>query len=82
MYRTRADSATPRRDCRATSGTLWFRVGQTQRTFSVPIVNDSRAEGPETLLVDLLDPATARSFGIPRTAKLTTWGGDQRLDGW
>jgi hypothetical protein len=53
-----------------TAGTLTFGPGQTTQTFTVPILNDSLAEGDQTLTVALGDPIGAL-LDTPNTAALT-----------
>ena len=57
-------------DYTAVAGTLTFGAGVTSRTFTVPILPDTVAEGPETVLLRLLNPVGAL-LGPQRTAVLT-----------
>jgi glucose/arabinose dehydrogenase len=58
------------------SGTLTFGPGQASRTFTVSIVNDTRAEGPETILLALRNPTGGAVLGDQRTAVLTILDND------
>src|SRR6185312_16632616 len=51
-------------------GTLNFAAGETSRTFNIPIINDSYAEGNETFSV-VLSNATGAALGTPSTATVT-----------
>jgi hypothetical protein len=62
--------ASSRCDYETTIGTLQFDPGQTSRSFSVAIVNDSYAEGNESFTVSLSNPAGA-VLGSPSTATVT-----------
>jgi glucose/arabinose dehydrogenase len=54
------------------SGTLTFNSGESVKTFTVPIVNDTRAEGPETILLSLHHyPQDGSILGNQATAVLT-----------
>ena len=55
----------------APTGTLTFAPGQSSRTFAIPIVNDTRAENPETILLSLQDQAPGVVLGAQSTAVLT-----------
>ncbi len=48
-YATSDGTASAGSDYRATSGTLTFRPGQTEKTISVPVLDDELDEGPETM---------------------------------
>ena len=58
-YTTANGTATAGSDYTATSGTLTFAPGQTQRTIDVPILADSAGEASETLLVRLSSASLA-----------------------
>src|SRR5207247_9218280 len=51
-------------------GTLKFAVGETSKTISILIINDSYLEGPETFNVTLSNP-TGASLGSLSTATVT-----------
>jgi hypothetical protein len=51
-------------------GTLNFAAGETGKSFNVPIINDSYAEGNETFGVALSNP-TGGTLGAPATATVT-----------
>jgi hypothetical protein len=51
-------------------GTLRFAAGETTKTISIPIVNDSYAEGTERFTVRLSNPSTG-SLGPASTATIT-----------
>jgi bacillolysin len=53
------------------SGTLTFGAGQTTQTFTVPIVNDCWADGPETVHLELSAPSGDGTLGARATAILT-----------
>ena len=53
------------------TGTLTFLPGQASKTILVPIVDDTRAEGPETVLLSLHNPGTGAVLGAQPTAVLT-----------
>ncbi|NQT73569.1 MAG: hypothetical protein HQ553_12505, partial [Chloroflexi bacterium] len=69
-YATADDSANQPGDYTAASGTLTFAAGETSKTFSVPIVNDSDAEGDEVLLLSLSNPGGSINLGTPNSASL------------
>jgi Calx-beta domain len=79
-YATSDGTATAGSDYTAASGTLTFvgkinngGVGQTQKTFTVPITDDPDAEDDETITLTLSNasPNTAAVLGAPSTATLT-----------
>ena len=45
------------------TGTLTFLPGQTSKTILIPIVDDTRAEEPETVLLSLHNPGTGAAAG-------------------
>ena len=58
-YVTRDGTAKAGEDYTQTRGTLTFAVGETQKTVSVPILDDSHDEGEETFTLKLLNPKGA-----------------------
>jgi glucose/arabinose dehydrogenase len=54
-----SNTATVGVDCTATGGTLTFGPGVTSRTFSVSVVNDTAAEGNESIRLSLSNPSGA-----------------------
>ena len=71
-----AGSATAGVDYTPTSGTVTFGANQTSNTFTIPIVNDKLAEGPETVLLQLSNPTGGAILGPRRTAVLTVVDND------
>ena len=55
-YATSDGTAQAGSDYRATSGTLTFRPGETAKTISVPVLEDSHNEGNERLTLTLSNP--------------------------
>ncbi len=55
-------------DYTPTSGTLTFAAGQASATFTVPILQDALAEGPESFTVSLSNPTGGAVLGSPTTA--------------
>ena len=53
-----------------TSVRLEFGYGETDKTVSIPILNDVLGEGNEYLFLNLLDPSTNASVATPSTAEL------------
>jgi CSLREA domain-containing protein/uncharacterized repeat protein (TIGR01451 family) len=64
------DSATAGSDYVAVQGSLTFAPGELTKTFSVPLTNDTRLEGTETLQLRLLNPSTGSTVGALGTAEL------------
>ncbi|MDD9993760.1 MAG: autotransporter domain-containing protein [Rhodospirillales bacterium] len=58
-YATSDGTATAGSDYRATSGTLTFRPGETAKTISVAVLDDSHDEGDERLTLTLSSPRPA-----------------------
>ncbi len=58
-------------DYTATSGTLSFAAGETTKTISIPIINDTLIESSETLNIALSNPGRWTTIGSPSTATLT-----------
>jgi hypothetical protein len=57
-------------DYEASFGALLFAGGETSKTISIPIIDDSYAEGNETFNISLSSPTNA-SLGSPATATIT-----------
>ena len=55
-YSTNDNTATNGSDYTTTSGTLSFAQGQSSKTFTIPIKNDTAAEGAESLNLTLSNP--------------------------
>ena len=58
-YGTSDGTATAGSDYTATSGTLTFAAGETSKTVSVPVLDDSHDEGSETMTLTLSNPSGA-----------------------
>jgi hypothetical protein len=56
-YTTANGTATAGSDYTTTAGTLTITAGTTYGSFTVPIINDTSSEGPETILVNLSAPS-------------------------
>lgn len=82
-YATAPGTATAGSDYTAVSGTLTFAPGETSRTFSIPILNDTAAEGEETFQV-LLSAVGGNSLaGSPMSGEVTILDDDfSLLEGW
>ena len=59
-YGTSDGTATAGEDYREASGTLTFEAGVTERTVSVPVLDDAHDEGAETMTLTLSDPTSGR----------------------
>jgi bacillolysin len=58
------------------NGTLTFAAGQTSATIPVPTVNDTLAEGPETVIITLSNPIGGATLGTPASTTLTITDND------
>lgn len=67
---TKQGAAYGRCDFATVVGTVNFAAGETTKTFAVPIINDSYAEGNETFTVVLSNP-TGATLGSASTATVT-----------
>lgn len=65
------NSATAGADFFATSGTLEFGSGETNKTFSVQILDDGLVEGDETVLLALSNASSGAVLGAKSSAVLT-----------
>ena len=59
-YATAEGSAKAGEDYRRAAGTLTFRAGETEKSVSVPLLNDAKDEGEETLTLALSNASGAR----------------------
>ena len=58
------------------SYTIFFRDGETRRTLSVPIIDDSLVEGAETINLALSNPMNGAVLGNPTAAVMTIQDND------
>jgi len=63
-------SASSRSDYLTSAGSLKFAAGETQKTVSIPIIDDVYAEGAETFTITLSNP-TGATLGATSVATLT-----------
>ncbi len=75
-YTTGNGTATAGADYVAASGTLVFAEGETSKSFSITIVDDSDFEDDETVNLVLSDPTGGASLGDASTAVLTVFDDD------
>ncbi|HEX6364180.1 MAG TPA: Calx-beta domain-containing protein, partial [Albitalea sp.] len=72
QYATGAGSATPGADFQPATGSLgWADGDASPKSFSIPLVDDTLQEGPETFPVNLSGPAGGATLGAPATANVT-----------
>src|SRR5262249_58226214 len=67
-YATSDGTATAGSDYAATSGTLTFANGETTKTFTVQIVNDTQVEGNETIKITMGKPTCREGLESPKRA--------------
>ena len=70
-YNTTDGTATVNSDYTAASGTLTFAVGETSKTFVVPVLGDTVAEANETVQLQLATPSNATLSPTAANAELT-----------
>lgn len=70
-YSTTPITASPGQDYIEQSGTLTFASGETEKAFTVPILNDELAEGAERIRVTLSHPTGGALLSYPNEAVLT-----------
>ncbi len=70
-YSTADASAAAVSDYQDTHGQLTFSVGETVKTFSVPISNDGIVEGNELFFISLSNPSANTQLTFPSTASVT-----------
>lgn len=69
-YATLNGTATSGLDYTATNGSLTFAIGETEKSFDVPLLNDSITEGVEFLNISLTTPTGEATLGSPASARL------------
>jgi hypothetical protein len=74
-YSTSDGSATANADYTPASGTLFFASGETTKTFTVQIINDSLGETPETIRLALSSPSGV-ALGSPDTTVINIMDDD------
>ena len=79
-YATVPVTATADADYTTTAGTLDFADGETSRTLSVPILDDSETEGDESFSVELSNPTGGATLGAPAAATVTIGDDDGAYD--
>src|SRR5262249_34267314 len=70
-YATSDCTATAGSDYTAVSGTLTFAAGETSKTFTVPILDDTPAEANDTVNLTPSSPTGGATLGSQATATLT-----------
>jgi hypothetical protein len=80
-FATSDGTATAGIDYTTTSGALTFAEGETTKSFTVSIVDDSEEEGSETVNLTLSNPTGGALLGTPGMAVLTIVDDDSDSDG-
>jgi parallel beta-helix repeat protein len=70
-YTTRDGTATAGADYVTASGTLMFADGETNMTFTVPILDDTLSDGNESVVLLLSDPSGGAALTEPAAAVVT-----------
>jgi flagellar basal body rod protein FlgG len=78
-YSTDNNTAISGEDYLRTSGTLTFLPGQSSKSFSVTILDDTMAESNETVRLTLSDPTGDFDLGAPAEAALTIVNDDRQI---
>jgi hypothetical protein len=79
-FATSNGTATAGSDYTAVTQTVSFAAGETSKTVSVPITNESAVESSETVLLSLSSPSTGATLGTPSAATLTIVDNDSPPD--
>ena len=75
-YATSDGTATAGSDYTDTHGTLTFAAGETSKTFTIPITDDTAVEGNESLVVTLSNPTGGATLGSQNLSTLTIQDND------
>jgi parallel beta-helix repeat protein len=67
-------------DYRTTSGKLTFAAGETSKTFSVKIIDDTQVESSEVFGVELLNPTGGATLGANSNAAVTILENDTGIE--
>ncbi len=70
-YSTADGTAKAGSDYTTAAGTLSFAPGETQKIITVPVIDDSIAEGDETFSASLSNPSAGAALGDPNTTTVT-----------
>ena len=81
-YATSDGTATAGSDYTGTSGTLTFAVGETQKTVSVPVLDDGVDEGEETFTLTLSNADGGNAYLADATATGTIANDDPMPQAW
>jgi uncharacterized repeat protein (TIGR01451 family) len=73
--------ASSRCDYESTVGTLTFAAGETSKTITVPIIDDSRAEGTENFIIALSNPGGSGVALGPPGSVIVTINDNEAVDG-
>jgi len=76
-FATANGTATAGSDYTAVDQTVTFAAGETSKTVSVPVTDDSSIEGNETVQLSLSSPSAGVMLGSPSTATLTIVDNDR-----
>ena len=79
-YATADGTATAGLDYVALSGTLRFETNESSKTFSIPLLNDGLAEGPESIGLSLSRPVGEVTLGPQSNAVAVIYDGDTGIE--
>jgi hypothetical protein len=77
VFKTANGTAKAGSDYTAVSKTVSFAAGETSKTVSIPITDDSLVEGNETVQLSLSSPSSGAKLGTPSSATLTIQDNDR-----